>query len=127
MYLLGSLLSLPNLPSNLNLPTLNHQCNDHLLRQRSKLDLHSLILQKCRLGHLLRDPRSLESKATLLRQSKIVTTAHPCHLYHTSELASHHSCHKEVPSELLSLSATPELHHYRIRSSRITGRPQAPL
>lgn len=51
----------------------------------------------------------------------------PCHLYHTSELDSHHSCHKETPLEPLSLSATPKLRLYRIRSSRIIGRLQALL
>jgi hypothetical protein len=125
--LLGSRQSLQTLPNNRNLPTLSLRCNGHLLRRKNSPDQHSLILQKCRLEHLLQGLRSLESKVMLLHQSRVAMMVHPCHLYHTNELDSLHSCHKEMASELRKPSATPELHLCRIRSSRITGRSQALL
>jgi hypothetical protein len=63
----------------------------------------------------------------LLHQFRVVMMVHPCHLYHTNELDSHHSGHKEMALELLNPSATPELHLCRIRSSKVIGRPQARL
>jgi hypothetical protein len=111
-----------SLLNNHNLLALSLQCSDRFLRRKNNLDQHSISLQKCRLEHLLPDLRSLESKATVLRQFKVVMMAHPCLLYHTNELDSHHSCHKEMALDLHSLSATPVLHLYRIRFSKIIDR-----
>lgn len=104
-------------PSSLRLP-----CNDLLLRRKSNLDHHNLILQKCLLAPLLRDPRSLESRVMPLHPFKIAMMARRYHLYHTSELNSHHSYDKGMVSITRNLIAAPELHHCRIRSSQITGK-----
>jgi hypothetical protein len=127
MSLLESHLSSQSLRSTHNSLILSLQCSGHLLRRKNKLVKHSLALQKCRLEHLLRDLRSLESRDTLLHQFKVVMMAHPCHLYHTNVLDNHHSCHKEMALDLHSPSATLVLHLYRIRSSKIIDRLQVPL
>jgi hypothetical protein len=111
-----------NTMSSLSLP-----CNDRLLRRKSNLDHHNLILQKCLLAFLLQGLRSLESKVMLPHQSRRVMMALPCLLYHTSELDSHHSYLKEMVLTILNLIAIPELHHCHIRSSQIIGRHQLPL
>ena len=104
-------------PSSLSLP-----CNDLLLRRKSNLNHHNLILQRCLLAPLLQDPRSLESRVMPLHPFRTAMMARRYHLYHMSELISHHSYDKGMVSITRNLIATPELHHCHIRSNQITGR-----